>query len=136
MSSDPYAPPKDDSLPSPQAPTSSAQVSPDQADEIARRLKSLNTRSLAIGGLGLALQGAGSLPGQLGAMLRVAGAIFLVIGLSDYARMRGQSPWLGLLGLASCLGILVLLLLPKRCFNCRTRLNGPWCASCGAPSPP
>ena len=136
MSTDPYAPPKDDAPQNQQPSTGSTQVSPDQADEIARRLKSLNSRSLAIGGLGLALQGAGGLSGQLGTMLRVAGTILLVIGLSDYARMRGQSPWLGLLGLASCLGVLVLLVLPKRCSNCRGHFNGPWCASCGAPAPP
>ncbi|MEO6600107.1 MAG: hypothetical protein ABIQ16_09565, partial [Polyangiaceae bacterium] len=100
-------------------------------------LKSLNNRSLAIGGLGLALQGGASaaVPGQPGAMLRFAGAILLVIGLSCYAKMRGQSPWLGLLGLLSCLGVIVLVLLPKNCFNCRARIRGPWCANCGAPAP-
>ncbi|MEO6602477.1 MAG: hypothetical protein ABIQ16_21525, partial [Polyangiaceae bacterium] len=79
MSMDPYSPPRTESRSTESAPVEGVKLSEDEADEIARRLKSLNNRSLAIGGLGLALQGGASaaVPGQPGAMLRFAGAILL-----------------------------------------------------------
>ena len=135
MSTDPYAPPQNDSLAA-QSPRAGFGMSEEQAEVISRQLKSLNNRSLAIGGLGLLLQVTGGLfPGLLGGLQRIVGTILLVIGLSFYARMRGHTPWLGLLGLLSCLGMVVLVLLPKRCFNCTAPVKGPQCTNCGAPAP-
>ena len=40
--------------------------------------------------------------------------VALLIGLAYYAKSKGHSPWWGLFGLLSCIGILVLALLPDR----------------------
>ena len=40
--------------------------------------------------------------------------VSLLIGLAYYAKAKGHSPWWGLFGLLSCIGILVLALLPDR----------------------
>ena len=49
--------------------------------------------------------------------------------------MRGRHAALGLLGLLSCLGLLILYFLPKRCHYCRQsqsyRIRE--CTNCGAP---
>jgi hypothetical protein len=42
------------------------------------------------------------------------GTILLIIGLSYYARAKGQSPWYGALAVLSWLGYLVLALLPDK----------------------
>ena len=63
------------------------------------------------------------------------GTLLLIWGLTYYARMRGQSAWWGLLGLLSCLGMVLLLLLPKECHNCGQRAKGSTCGNCGAPAP-
>jgi len=44
----------------------------------------------------------------------LAGNILLIIGLSYYARAKGYTAFLGLIGLLSCLGLLILALLPDR----------------------
>ncbi|HET7543256.1 MAG TPA: hypothetical protein VFK05_25455 [Polyangiaceae bacterium] len=97
----------------------------------------MNRTSLALGGPGLVLQGAGNvMHGVTGGLASLVGIGLLIAGLSVYARMRGHSPWFGALGLFSCLGMLVLVLLPKKCFNCKATIKGPTCAACGAPAPP
>jgi len=40
--------------------------------------------------------------------------VSLLIGLAYYAKAKGHSPWWGLMGLLSCIGILVLAVLPDR----------------------
>jgi len=42
----------------------------------------------------------------------VAGNILLVAGLGYYAKAKGYSALLGLLGLLSCIGLLIIALLP------------------------
>jgi hypothetical protein len=97
----------------------------------------MNQTSLALGVPGLGLQiGGNAMHGVAGGLTSLLGIGLLVAGLSVYARMRGHSPWLGALGLLSCLGMLILALLPKRCFNCQARTKGATCAECGAPAPP
>jgi hypothetical protein len=44
----------------------------------------------------------------------VAGDILLIVGLCFYAKAKGYSPFLGLLGLLSCIGLLVLAVLPDK----------------------
>ena len=44
----------------------------------------------------------------------LAGAILLIIGLGYYAKAKGYSAVLGLLGLLSCVGVLILAVLPDR----------------------
>ena len=45
----------------------------------------------------------------------VVGSILLILAFSDFAKAKGYSGFVGiLLGLCSCLGLLVLVLLPDR----------------------
>lgn len=87
----------------------------------------LNSKSLKFGVPGIILQIVGNVmvrtqnPNQPnlaivlgGVVIAIAGTILLIYGLSLYAKAKGHSPWLGLLGLLSCLGLLVLALLPDR----------------------
>jgi TRAP-type C4-dicarboxylate transport system permease small subunit len=48
----------------------------------------------------------------LGLILVFAGAIFLIWGCTNYAAGKGRSKWLGLLGLLSFIGLIILVLLP------------------------
>ena len=44
----------------------------------------------------------------------LVGAVLLIVGLSYYAKGKGYSAVLGLLGLLSCFGLLILALLPDK----------------------
>ena len=57
----------------------------------------------------------------------------LIVGLGYYAMSRGQSKWFGALGLLSCLGLIVLALLPKKCLVCTGPVQRAFCQRCGAP---
>jgi TRAP-type C4-dicarboxylate transport system permease small subunit len=48
----------------------------------------------------------------LGAILMLVGAVFFIWGCMNYAEGKGHSKWLGLLGLLSCLGLIILVILP------------------------
>jgi hypothetical protein len=127
----PYAPPTASLEPAPAAP-----VTPQQAADIQAQIKSLNARSflLAIPGFVLQVVGRG-MPGIAGVAVTLLGAALIVGGLVFYAKMRGRGPLFGLLGLASCLGLLILYFLPKSCLNCKTShaYSAKQCKRCGAP---
>ena len=48
----------------------------------------------------------------LGLIIDIIGLLFFVWGCMNYAEGKGHSKWLGLLGLLSCIGLLVLVFLP------------------------
>jgi hypothetical protein len=52
---------------------------------------------------------AGAIPGYV---LTFIGTVFFVWGCMNYAEGKGHSKWLGLLGLISCLGLVILIFLP------------------------
>ncbi len=54
--------------------------------------------------------------GNLGLAMLVAlfGAAFFIWGCAQYAQAKGHSAWLGVLGLLSLLGLIVLFFLPDR----------------------
>jgi TRAP-type C4-dicarboxylate transport system permease small subunit len=52
--------------------------------------------------------------GILGVILALAGLILFIWGCMNYAEGKGYSKWLGLLGLLSCIGLLVLVVLPDK----------------------
>jgi hypothetical protein len=119
-------------------------ISPEKAEEIRKKISRLNLLSFALAVPGLALQiGGGFLvagrPGPDAAamilMLRLVGAPLVIAGLCCYAMMKGRSWALGLFGLLSCLGLIILSLSPKFCHNCRTRdsYRAKECRACGAP---
>lgn len=138
MTRDPYAPPKDDSLDhAGLLQPGAVQMNGAEYERIRRKLSAMNRTSLGLGVPGIGLQLAGNaMHGVAGVVVSLLGIGLLIAGLSSYARMRGHSPWFAALGLLSCLGMLILALLPKNCFNCRAKIKGTVCATCGAPAPP
>jgi len=50
----------------------------------------------------------------VGLALTLVGLVFFVWGCMNYAEGKGHSKWLGLLGLLSCIGLIVLIFLPDR----------------------
>lgn len=139
----PYQPPVDDSA---AAPARAPQVDAATAKAIEDKINRLNRNSLLLGVLGAGLQSARFMatPARPGAapevtpaaaVLSLTGFIVLAYAFSLYARMRNRSPWWGALGLLSCLGLLVLLFLQKRCHFCNAPTKGKTCDKCGAPAP-
>lgn len=111
-------------------------IDPELARQIGARIAQLNRNSLLFGVLGIAVQGSAQfVGGPVGGLLALGGAVVFIYALSLYARMRNRNPWWGLLGLASCLGFLILLVLPKHCHNCGVQTKGKTCERCGAPAP-
>jgi hypothetical protein len=49
-----------------------------------------------------------------GLIIEIVGLLFFTWGCMNYAEGKGHSKWLGLLGLLSCIGLLVLVFLPDR----------------------
>ena len=47
----------------------------------------------------------------------LAGNILLIIGLSYYAKAKGYTAYLGLVGVLSCIGLVILALLPDKTKN-------------------
>jgi hypothetical protein len=72
-------------------------------------------------GVGIILQVIGRLLVLRSPDLALVGLILTVLGLGvfiwgcmNYAEGKGHSKWLGLLGLLSCIGLIVLIFLPDR----------------------
>jgi hypothetical protein len=57
----------------------------------------------------------------LGMVLIFVGFGFFIWGCAQYARAKGQSPWLGALGILSIVGLLVLVFLPDKHKGARAR---------------
>jgi hypothetical protein len=103
--------------------------------EVEQRLKKLNTQSFVFGVPGLILQAVGYnvVGGLAGLAVGLLGTGLLIFGLSFYARSRGQHPAFAALGFLSCLGLLILALLPKKCIVCGGGSKKGRCLQCGAP---
>ena len=50
----------------------------------------------------------------VGSILAIVGFVFFIWGCMNYAAGKGHSKWLGLLGLLSCIGLIILVFLPDR----------------------
>jgi len=48
----------------------------------------------------------------LGLVVMLAGAVLFVWGCMNFAEGKGHSKWLGLFGLLSCIGLIILIILP------------------------
>ncbi len=103
--------------------------------EVTQRLKKLNNQSFMFGVPGLIMQAVGSnaIGGIVGLLVSLLGTGLLIFGLTFYARSRGQHPGFAALGLLSCLGMLILALLPKKCIVCGGGSQRGQCVQCGAP---
>ena len=125
-----------------------ARVTPEEAAALRSRIRKLNLLSFAFALPGLGMQfGARFLVGtpstqeealaqaSLLLLIQLLGVALLIVGLGFYARMRGRSWAFSLLGLLSCIGLLVLYFLPKRCLHCNTShsYRVKECTSCGGP---
>lgn len=74
-----------------------------------------NKKSLLIGGPGLFIQMGGQAVGGLaGTAVSIVGTIMLVAGLCFYARGKGYPAILGVVGILSCIGLLILAVLPDK----------------------
>ena len=108
-------------------------------------IRVLRLKGLLFGALGLSLQAAryidsgGLRPASAEApvyvLLPIAGIGLLIYALSLSARARNRSPWWGLLGMGSCVGVVGFLLLGKKCHFCRAKMKGHRCPRCGAQEP-
>ncbi|OQB75901.1 MAG: hypothetical protein BWX92_02317 [Deltaproteobacteria bacterium ADurb.Bin135] len=72
-------------------------------------------------GIGIVLQSVGQVlqneepsTAPIGFLLTTVGLVLFVWGCFNYAQGKGYSQWLGLLGLLSCIGLIVLVVLPDR----------------------
>lgn len=112
-------------------------MTPYDPAEVQHRLKKLNNQSLAWGVPGLILQSVGSLGGEsLGGasgLVWLLGTGLLIRGLALYAQSRGHHWAFAFLGLFSCLGMIVLALLPKKCIVCGGSSKAGACVRCYAP---
>jgi hypothetical protein len=121
-------------------------VSPGDTEAIRKKLRSLNLISFAFGVPGLLLQLAGNGMARaasvgdagvaaLGSLVTLAGAALLIVGLGYYAKLKGRHWAWGFLGLLSCLGLIVLYLIGKRCHHCRQAegYSRTQCSRCNAP---
>jgi uncharacterized membrane protein len=65
-------------------------------------------------GLGILLQILGRfvVGGLLGLILILVGLVLFIWGCMNYAVGKGHSKWFGLLGLLSCIGLIILIFLP------------------------
>jgi hypothetical protein len=50
----------------------------------------------------------------IGAIIGVGGVVLFVWGCMNFAEVKGHSKWLGLLGLLSCVGLLIMILIPEK----------------------
>ncbi len=104
--------------------------------QVQAKIRSLTLQSFFFGVPGMILQAVANprLVGELGGPLcSLVGAGLVVLGLSRYALSRGRSAWFGLFGLLSCVGIIILALLPKKCIVCAGPVAAARCTVCGAP---
>ena len=62
---------------------------------------------------------------QLGLLIALAGFILFIWGCAEYCNGKGQSPWLGLFGILSIFGLLVLFFLPDRHKDARATAGTP-----------
>jgi hypothetical protein len=75
------------------------------------------TVSFVVGGIVLQIIGgilakAGFLGGLVGGPVGLLGSVLLIMGCCFYAKAKGYAWWVGLLGLLSCVGVVVLYFLP------------------------
>jgi hypothetical protein len=62
--------------------------------------------------VGYVLDRAGGAGAIVGALLGLTGTVFFIWGCMNYAEGKGHTQWIGLLGLLSCVGLVILVCLP------------------------
>ena len=128
MSNSPFDPPQSDIRTS----GGVTRVSPAEADRIAKKIKKLNRISLGLAIPGIALQAMG----QAYPLLNIPGLILVLFGFGYYAKMKGRSPVWCLMAFFSCIGLIVLAVLPKYCHHCEQATGRQKnCQHCHAPAP-
>ncbi|MGV3617482.1 MAG: hypothetical protein ACO1SV_19320 [Fimbriimonas sp.] len=81
-------------------------------------LKILIAIALMVGGviiMGVGSGGDANSPmAMIGMVIRLIGIIPWFWGLADYGKSKGYSPFIALLGLLSCIGLIILVVLPDK----------------------
>ena len=119
-------------------------IDPIKAKQIKDRISRLNLMSFVLAIPGIILQGIstqipivnpGGPPPGIIFLLQGVGTVLLIWGFVYYARMKGRSGALALLGLLSCLGLIILHFLAKTCQNCGANAGhaAKECSTCGGP---
>jgi hypothetical protein len=108
-------------------------LGPARRAEIQRELRKLNVLSFGLGVPGLLLQVTGRVMDSW--LLSLAGLVLFVAGMVFYTKMRGRHIAWSLLAFSSCIGLVILYFLPKRCLNCSSEnsYRAGQCDSCGCP---
>jgi hypothetical protein len=57
---------------------------------------------------------AGLVGGPIGAAISILGLLIFVLGCMGICQEKGYSRWWGFLGIFSCIGLLVILVLPEK----------------------
>ena len=106
---------------------------------VAKRLELARVLSILLSIAGVLLPWLGGLltrgrPIPIGA-LQWLGMGITIVGLGLLARLKGRSLFWGLLGSISCIGLLIVVMIEKRCFSCSNPVDRKRssCPSCGAP---
>jgi hypothetical protein len=65
----------------------------------------------------------------------LAGNLFHLAACVLFVRLKGRSPWLGMIGILGIIGVLILFFLENECHRCgrREKKSVRQCPSCGAP---
>ena len=125
---------------------SANRVTPAEAEAIRKQIRNYNLLSFAFavpglillaGGRGMTAPALASSSGDaaVGLVLAFAGVVLFMVGMCFYARMKGRHLALGLLGLMTCLGLLILNFVPKMCRRCKKSQSyrSKECGECGSP---
>ena len=107
-----------------------------ECEALVLRHKRMNRKSLLIGGVGIFLQLLSGFFAPLDGGLVWIALPLLLWGFTIYAKMRGLSPWFGVLGVLGLIGLIVLLCIPPKCLVCGGRIVKKQCTRCQAPGPP
>lgn len=112
---------------------SSRMMGPEARAALQKKISRLNLVTIAVGVPGLLLQLAGRFSG--GFLLTIVGGALVITALAFFAQMRGRHPAFCLLGFLSCIGLIILYFLPKRCLACSAEQSyrSGQCDRCGAP---
>lgn len=100
--------------------------------------RTLDGVGLALSAVGIGLQFAGQFAfaaaSRAQVAVMIAGTATLAVGLGFLAARKGRSVLFGILAPTSCIGFLIVFMLPKHCRRCGTPggIESPACEKCGA----
>jgi hypothetical protein len=116
---------------------------PEDSRRVLARFRRLQVLVTALVVLGLVVWGAGqealrwrgAPSGRAWLEAGLAGMLFHLGACVLFVRLKGRSPWLGVIGLLGIVGVFILFFLENDCHRCgrREKKSCRECPSCGAP---